>query len=134
MRQIELTQGKFALVSDEDYDRVAAFKWGAHLSSRGTKWYARRRARKEEKARWGDHIRLHHFVLGIAPKELAPGHVVDHVNHDGLDCRRYIDGKIQLEIVTQEENMARSPGWKRAPEMAGCSIPGPEIDRSDEWN
>jgi hypothetical protein len=127
MKKIKLTKGLYALVDNDDFERCNAFKWHAHVSSRGTKVYARRRARIHEKARWGEFIRLHHYVLGISPKELPPGHVVDHVNHKGLDCRKFIKGQVQLEVITQTENMERSPGWKRAPAYTGP-------DRSNEWN
>lgn len=131
MRKIPLTQGLLALVDNEDYERCMQFKWCASYGSRGTKVYAKRRTLKGEKARWQtSDIRLHHFILDIAPCELPPGHVVDHVNHDPLDCRKFIRGKIQLEVITQEENMARSPGWKKLGQPA-LAYAGP--DRSDEW-
>lgn len=36
MKEIPLTQGYVALVDDEDYDRVSAFKWYAAKSSWGS--------------------------------------------------------------------------------------------------
>jgi hypothetical protein len=107
MKTIPLPKGKVALVSDEDYERVAAFKWCASLESRGTKWYAIRRVTVNGKA---VKIRMHRFVMGLPPGG-EDGRVVDHLNHDSLDNRRE-----NLEIVTQEENMARVPTWKRKQE------------------
>lgn len=94
----------------EDFERVHCFNWWASHESRGTKVYARRRKLKsDDQSKWTGHkIRLHHFVLNIAPSELPLGHVVDHLNHDGLDCR-----KSNLEIITQTLNMQRSQGWKK---------------------
>lgn len=40
MREIELTQGKVALVDDEDYERLSEVKWHAQLH--GNIWYAQR--------------------------------------------------------------------------------------------
>lgn len=76
MRAIPLTQGKYALVDDEDYERVSQFKWTAKEATQGCTWYAYRRAR-------GRSIHLHRFILD-APANLH----VDHKNHDGLDCRK----------------------------------------------
>lgn len=106
MKQIPLTQGKFALVDDEDFDRVNQFKWTASLESRGKKWYAIRQITQGGRPY---KIRMHRFILGLPIGLLDPSHrVVDHLNHDSLDNR-----KSNLEIITQEENMLRSPGWKR---------------------
>jgi hypothetical protein len=105
MKKIPLSQGLFALVDDEDFERVNAFKWCASLESRGTKYYAIRWVtvnRKRVK------IRMAHFILDIPPGSLAPGTVVDHRHHDSLDNR-----KENLEIISQEENMRRSQGWKK---------------------
>lgn len=110
MREIPLTQGLVALIDDEDYERISQFKWTASLESRGTKWYAIRWSRKWEH---GDgkryKIRLHHAVLRITRADLGVGEVVDHIDHNGLNCQ-----KGNLERITQRENMLRSRGWKRA--------------------
>lgn len=100
MKRVKLTKKKYALVSDEDFERVNAFKWYASHESRGTKWYAVRRQN-------GKKIRMHRFILGLQTGKEDP-RVVDHVNHNSLDNRRE-----NLEIVTQKENMQRSPGWKK---------------------
>lgn len=106
MKKIKLTQGKVALVSDEDYNLVKPFKWYASLESRGTKWYAiRHKVIDGVKCK----IRMHRFIMGLPPGKLDPlNRVVDHINHDSLDNRRE-----NLEVITQEENMRRSDGWKK---------------------
>lgn len=104
MKAVTLTQGKVALVSDEDYERVSQFKWCASNESRGCKWYA---VRFEYKNGVKIKIRMHRFILGLSPKP-DDGMVVDHINHESLDNRRE-----NLEVITQAENMRRSLGWKR---------------------
>ncbi len=103
MKKIKLTQGLFALVDDEDYERLNQFQWHASLGSRGTKMYAIRCIRVDGKK---INIRMHREILGL-PREFD-GRVGDHLNSDGLDNRRE-----NLEIVTQEENMNRVPSWRR---------------------
>lgn len=104
MRKIRLTKGKYALVSDEDFERVNQYKWYASLESRGTKWYAVRRVTINGKK---VKIRMHRFVLGLPPGKEDP-RIVDHLNHNSLDNRRE-----NLEVLeSQAENMHRSAGWK----------------------
>jgi hypothetical protein len=118
VREITLTKEKVALVDDEDYERVSQFKWCAHLTSGGRKWYAVRRTRKLEKGRWRSvNIRLHSFILDIAPCELPFGYVVDHDDDDGLNCQRG-----NLKIITQRENMEKVAGWKKKPVAVECFL------------
>ncbi len=93
-----------ALVSAEDFERVNAFKWYASLESRGKKYYAIRKYRAN-----GKHIkiRMHRFIMDL-PTGFDDPRVVDHLNHNPLDNRRE-----NLEVITQEENMRRSPGWNK---------------------
>lgn len=113
MKRIKLTKRKWALVDDEDYAWLSQFKWCASLESRGTKYYAIRweyvwkqiapgiRERSRVK------VRMHRLVMGLPPGKDDP-RVVDHLNHNSLDNR-----KANLEVITQAENMVRSPGWRK---------------------
>lgn len=102
MKQIRLTQGLFALVDDSDYDFLMQWKWSASQESRGTKWYAVRRDN-------GVKIRMHRAIVERRGVKIPPGYVVDHINHNSLDNRF----SVNLEVITQVENMLRSPRWKK---------------------
>lgn len=96
MKLLPLTKGLFARVSDEDFERAAAYKWTATCNPNGRrqggreKWYAVRRGRAGEPAR----VYLHRWLVG-APR----GMVVDHLDGDGLHCERP-----NLLLTTQREN------------------------------
>lgn len=101
MKQIPLTQGKFALVDDEDYERVMRYKWCATRTRRT--WYAMRRAGTRPNRKT---IMLHRFILN------APAGVeVDHRNSDGLNCTR---GNIR--IATHQQN-----NWNRRKKLNTAS-------------
>lgn len=79
MKKIPLTRGKVALVSDEDYERVAEKKWTAARNK--YTWYAMHYYRDH-----GGKVRaiyMHRFILN-APPTIR----VDHRNRNGLDNRR----------------------------------------------
>lgn len=98
-REITLTQGRVAVVDDEDFEKINALKWYAHKSgTRGRKVYAERKARLNGRVHT---MRMHRLIMGL-PLE-TDGRFVDHLNGDGLDNR-----KANLEIVTKEENDRRS--------------------------
>lgn len=109
MKELRLTKGMVAYVDDDDFVRVSKFKWMASgQGSRGDLFYAKRKAREYERSRvHAVHVFLHHFVLDIYPRELR-GFVIDHINGDSLDNRKH-----NLQIITQEQNMAKSPGWRK---------------------
>ena len=75
MKHIELTQGKIAIVDDEDYEWLSKYKWCARRED-GDHWYAIRKSA-------GKHLRMHREILKC-PETLH----VDHKNGDGLDNRR----------------------------------------------
>jgi hypothetical protein len=82
---IPLTQGKFAIVDAEDYDRLNQDKWYAGKCK--NTYYAGR-------VEGGKTIKMHREIMH-APK----GVLVDHINHNGLDNR-----KRNLRLCTHAQN------------------------------
>jgi len=76
MKKVKLTQGKYALVDDSDFDKVSRYNWCA-VNIKGT-WYACRRPNKVNK-----YSRMHRFILSAKDNQ-----EIDHINRDGLDNRR----------------------------------------------
>jgi hypothetical protein len=88
MIEIPLTQGMVAIVDDEDA-YLAAYNWCA--SPEASTRYAVRGVRRGGRQVT---IRLHRVITN-AP----PGFDVDHINGNGLDCRRS-----NLRVVTRAQN------------------------------
>ena len=92
MKEIPLTQGKVALVDDEDYERLSKFKWCAQ--KKGNVWYAMRNSlRGELKKR--KMISMHRFLMNT-----PEGMDTDHWDGNGLNNR-----VSNLRIVTRRENL-----------------------------
>jgi len=90
MKRIELTQNKYAVVDDDDFERINQYKWQADFSHGN--WRARRSIQKIN----GKRVPLYmHQVIISCPK----GFEIDHRNHNGLDNR-----KCNLRTCTQAEN------------------------------
>jgi hypothetical protein len=87
MKEIQLTQGKVALVDDEDFEYLNQWRW--YLLKSHTNYYAIRTSRPENKL-----IQLHRVVI-----KAKQGEIVDHVNGNKLDNR-----KINLRICTMAQN------------------------------
>lgn len=87
MKKIKLTQGKYALVDDADFEWLNQWKWThghneAHRNAGGGKW-----------------IKMHRLIM-----DEPEGMVVDHKNNNRLDNRRD-----NLRICTQQQNTLNSP-------------------------
>lgn len=78
VREIPLTQGKIALVDDDDFERVAKYKWCALKRKHTT--YAVRTHTINGKQKY---VAMHRFI--IRPTE---ENFVDHINGNGLDNRK----------------------------------------------
>lgn len=89
MKEIQLTQGKVALVDDIDYPTLSTLKWYAMKTPAG--FYAIRSIKKPSRKA----ILLHRVVL-CPPTGMS----VDHINGDTLDNRRS-----NLRIATHGQNM-----------------------------
>lgn len=91
MKKIKLTQGKFALVDDEDFEWLNQFKWFA-AKSKGN-YYAHRsvRLKKGENQKT---IRMHREIMNT-----PVGMETDHMDHDTLNNQ-----KCNLKICTVLQN------------------------------
>ncbi|HWY33630.1 MAG TPA: hypothetical protein VNX68_03225 [Nitrosopumilaceae archaeon] len=87
MKEIILSRGKIALIDDEDYARVRKYSWCIHSSRYKDLFYAKARIN-------GKNVLLHRFIL--RPSKTL---VVDHINGDGLDNRRF-----NLRVTTDALN------------------------------
>ena len=94
MKRIELTQGRFAKVSDNQYERVNQFNWCAQKL--GTKnrnsFYGVRGITIDGKQRLQT---LHEFIKGK-----RKGKVIDHKNGDGENCCNH-----NMRFCTQAQNL-----------------------------
>ena len=89
MKLIPLTQGKFAMVDDADYDWLNQWKWCACWS--GWTWYAERTTGPKGHRK---HIKMHIVIMNV-----HKGQKVDHRDSNGLNNQRY-----NLRTSTDEEN------------------------------
>ena len=88
-RRIPLTQGKYAIVDPEDFERLNKHKW--HAVKQSNTYYAIRCFGPAKKTTY---IRMHREVIH------PPDHlVVDHINHNGLDNR-----KANIRPATRSQN------------------------------
>ena len=100
-RRIRLTQGKYAIVDPEDYERLNRYKWYAVKYGRSV--YAVRSVTVRKKKR---HEQMHRAVM-----KTAKGKFCDHINHNGLDNR-----KANLRPVSRAENV-----WNMRKRKCKCS-------------
>lgn len=79
MKEIKLTQGKIALVDDEDFEHLNQWKW--HIQKSGNTYYAIR-------TEWLSKskcicVRMHREILGV-----KSGDIIDHKDGNGLNNTR----------------------------------------------
>lgn len=89
MKEIPLTQGKIALVDDEDYERLLQWKWCASWSKTTRNYYVKARNKGQNKT-----VFMHRIIMYA-----LPGTQIDHINHDTLNNQ-----KSNLRFVTQSQN------------------------------
>ena len=90
MKKIPLTRGLFAVIDDEDFEEVSKLTWQAYKTRQYIYAY---NARTKPN---GGGVYLHRLLTGV-----KKGEMVDHINHDTLDCRR-----VNLRICTNKQNQA----------------------------
>ena len=86
IKRIPLTQGKFAIVDDADYQELSRFKWFA--LKKGTRFYAVRNCKCKT-------VYMHRQLV-----QCQKGKEIDHINLNGLDNRR-----CNLRMCSRSQNM-----------------------------
>lgn len=92
-KEIHLTQGKVALVDDEDFEYLNQFKWCLRGTGLGN-FYAIRAFRKSKKNNITGSISMHRQLM--KPEK---GYVIDHLDGNTLNNQ-----KTNLRICTQSDN------------------------------
>jgi hypothetical protein len=88
--KINLSKDLFALIEDEDFDRVNQYKWfllGGH--------------KNKQYAKTGNGLLLHRFIMNVDMK--SKNVQIDHINGNGLDNR-----KVNLRLATNQQNNANT--------------------------
>jgi hypothetical protein len=112
-RLIELTQGKYAKVDAEDYEKLNIDKWYAKRCI--NRFYAHRRNEANI------NVGMHREIM-----KPGRGYCVDHINGDGLDNRR-----ANLRIVTIAENNYNK---RKSKNVRSSQYKGVSIDkRTNKW-
>lgn len=93
MKLIKLTQGQFAKVDDDDFEKLSKRSWCADYQKRRKCFYAISKWFNPISQKYST-IRMHRFITN--PTE---GLVVDHINGDTLDNR-----KQNLRVCTSAQN------------------------------
>jgi len=91
MKEISLTQGYIAFVDEEDYERIAAYKWFAVVTVTGPSTI------HVAACRWtpGSYpnrkmLYMHYEVLQMSPSDLTPlGKLIDHINRTATDNQKH---------------------------------------------
>lgn len=103
MKQIELSQGLFTLVDEEDYIFLNQVKWSASYHKRTKRWVA-----SNSKL-----TLLHRYLLGVTD----PLVLIKHKNGNTLDNRRE-----NLEIISKRESRIRSKKKKGTNKYRGVTF------------
>lgn len=96
MKKIPLTQGKFALVDDEDFEYLNQWKWFAH--KRGSGYYATRKEKNKQ-------ISMHRQIMSVNDISV----LIDHRDRNSLNNQRN-----NLRTASRSQNNANTISRKNS--------------------
>lgn len=108
MKQIALTQGKYAIVDDADYEMLMQFKWFAHKATTAKSFYAIHSGaynNGKQKA-----TKMHRLIMGVNDPMVH----IDHKDGNGLNNQRD-----NLRICTKADNLRNRPKYVGASKYKG---------------
>lgn len=100
IRAIPLTQGEVALIDNRDIKIASRMHWVLDKRDNGICYAS---SIDTSKGKPYKKVYLHQLILG-----LRKGHVIDHINGNGLDCRRK-----NIRHCSQSENMSKAQRIKK---------------------
>ena len=100
MKTIPLTQGKFALVDDCDYEYLSQWKWHFTLCKGRRTGYAKRRQIVDGKIKL---LPMHHAIADRVGLKTGRSKV-DHRDENGLN-----NSRDNLRVATNSQNLANRP-------------------------
>ena len=108
MKEILLTQGKVALVDDEDFDFLNQWKWHTRVQSTGN-CYAARSIHSKNTCHC---MFMHRLIMNT-----FIGMEVDHIDHNGLNNQKY-----NLRNCTHAQNRSNNRKYKNTKQYKGLNI------------
>lgn len=96
MKQIQLSQGRVALVDDEDFEKLNQYKWCANKIRKT--YYATTYWGIKKSGSYG-HLTMHRLILNITDGKI----LIDHRDNNGLNNQ-----KKNLRIATTSQNAMNS--------------------------
>lgn len=120
MKEIKLTQGKVALVDDEDFERVNQYKWYAHFNKGDFYAY-----RKESVFDFTIDEQIYPTIR-MTNTILNTTEMIDHKNHDTLDNQKH-----NLRTCTKSQNgQNQKPQKNCTSKYKGVSL----YKQDDKWH
>lgn len=109
MKEIQLTNGGFALVDDQDFEYLNQWKWRQHKMGRGT--YVDRQAKKREGLA-SRSVYMHRAILLVTDRKI----LVDHIDHNCLNNQRS-----NLRLCTKGQNGINKYSYRGMSKYKGVS-------------
>ena len=119
MKKIPLNHGKFAMVDDEDFERVAQFRWQYRKTKSGAEYVIR----KQKINGVYVNIHLHRFVL---PHDFQD---TDHIDGNGLNNQKFnlrpctrSQNKMNQHSIRLHSSRFKGVHFKKSSNIWGASI------------